>query len=87
MLGSLKNTIKQLAQSAVAIAEKALGSSAGKQKKQMAVKYVVSHLPVPAIFKGFIAALLSNFIDEAVEFAVVYMNSLEDNNTGEIIYE
>lgn len=84
MLGSIKDRIKQLAQSAVAIAEKALGSSAGKAKKQMAVDYVVSHLPVPSIFKKFIAAILSNFIDEAIEFAVEYMNTLEDKNTGEI---
>lgn len=84
MLGNLKNTIKQLAQSAVAIAEKALGSSNGKAKKQMAVEFVVSHLPVPYIFKKFAAVLLSKFIDEAIEFAVEYMNSLEDKNTGEI---
>lgn len=84
MLGNLKNTIKKLAQSAVAIAEKTLGSGQGKAKKQIAVEFVVSHLPVPLIFKRFIAALLSNFIDEAIEFAVEYMNSLEDKNTGEI---
>ena len=37
MFSDLKNTIKQLAQSAVAIAEQALGSSKGQEKKKMAV--------------------------------------------------
>ena len=68
MFGSLKGTIKQLAQSAVAIAEKALGSSKGQEKKKMAVKYVVQHLPLNPFFKGLIAFVLSGFIDNAVEY-------------------
>lgn len=80
MFGSIKETIKQLAQSAVAIAEQALGSSKGQEKKKMAVKYVVEHLPLNTFFKGLIAFVLSGFIDNAVEYAVMYMNSLKTNN-------
>lgn len=84
MFKHLKETIKQLAQSAVAIAEKSLGSSNGQLKKKMALEYVVSKLPVPMILKGFIAALLSGFIDDSIEFAVKYMNSLNQKTDGEI---
>lgn len=83
MFKHLKETIKQLAQSAVAIAEKALGSSTGQLKKKMAIEYVTSKLPVPAIFRSFIAALLSGFIDDSIEFAVEYMNSLNQKTDGE----
>ena len=79
MFSDLKNTIKQLAQSAVAIAEQALGSSKGQEKKKMAVTYVVEHLPLNPFFKGFIAFVLSGFIDNAVEYAVMYMNGLRNN--------
>lgn len=84
MFKHLKETIKQLAQSAVAIAEKSLGSSNGQLKKKMAIEYVVSKLPVPVILRGFIAALLSGFIDDSIEFAVKYMNSLNQKTDGEI---
>lgn len=81
MLKSIKVLIKQLAQSAVAIAEQALGSSKGQEKKQMAIDYVIAHLPFNSFFKGLIKVVLSKFIDESVEYAVTYMNSL--NNNGE----
>ena len=83
MFKHLKDAIKQLAQSAVAIAEKALGSSRGQEKKKMAIDYVTSKLPVPAIFRSFIAIILSGFIDDALEFAVDYMNSLNQKPHGE----
>lgn len=83
MFKHLKEAIKQLAQSAVAIAEKALGSSKGQEKKKMAIEYVTSKLPVPAVFRSFIAILLSGFIDDSIEFAVDYMNSLNQKTNGE----
>lgn len=83
MFKNLKETIKQLAQSAVAIAEKSLGSSTGQEKKKMAIEYITSKLPVAEIFKGFIAVLLSGFIDDSVEFAVRYMNSLKEKTNGD----
>lgn len=84
MFKHLKEAIKKLAQSAVAIAEQSLGSSNGQLKKKMAINYVVSKLPVPSILKGLIATLLSGFIDDSIEFAVKYMNSLKNKTDGEI---
>ena len=84
MFKHLKNSIKQLAQSAVAIAEQSLGNSTGQLKKKLAIDYVVSKLPVPEIFKNFIAVILSGFINDSIEFAVEYMNSLKEKTNGEI---
>lgn len=84
MFKNIKESVKQLAQSAVAIAEKTLGSSKGQEKKKMAVEYVVSKLPFSPILKGFMAVILSGFIDDSIEFAVAYMNSLKEKTNGEI---
>ncbi len=73
MFKNLKETIKDISINAVITAEEALGSNKGKEKKQMAVEYIVSNIPVIAPFKKLIAMLLSSFIDDAVEFAVQYM--------------
>lgn len=75
MFKDLKSKIKELAQIAVESAEVNLGSKQGKAKKKMAVDYIVNNLPVPIIFKPVIASVLSNFIDEAVEFAVSFMKT------------
>lgn len=75
MLGNLKTKIKELAKSAVTIAEETLGSNKGQQKKKMAVEYITKYIPVPAPFKLFVSLLLSSFIDDAVEFAVQYMEA------------
>lgn len=50
-----------------------------KKKKVMAINYIVEHLPVNQFLKGFVAFVLSGFIDNAVEYAVKYMNSLKAN--------
>ena len=47
----------------------------------MAINYIVEHLPVNQFLKGFVAFVLSGFIDNAVEYSVKYMNSL--NTDGE----
>jgi len=73
MLKNLKIQIKELAKSAVIIAEKSLGSNTGKQKKKMAIEYIINHISMPVFLKPFISLLLSSFIDDAVEFAVEYM--------------
>mgnify|MGYP001029257151 CR=1 FL=1 len=75
MLNNLKTKIKELAKSAVVIAEKTLGSCKGQQKKKMAIDYITNHIPVPQPFKLLISLLLSSFIDDAVEFAVQYMEA------------
>ena len=73
MFINLKTKIKELAKIAVIRAEKALGSNTGKQKKDMAIKYVVEKIPVPAILKPLISLTFSSFIDETIELAVEYM--------------
>ena len=76
MFKNYKKTIKELAKSAVEISEKALGSNNGKAKKKMAIEYVVNHLPVPTLVKPFVSMLFSSFIDDAIEFAVKYMEEI-----------
>ena len=73
MLKNIKFKIKELAKIAVIEAENALGSDNGKQKKALAISYIINHLSVPTLLKSVISLLLSSFIDEAVEFAVEYM--------------
>lgn len=74
---NIKNTIMILAKNAVLVAEEELGSGKGQAKKQMAIEYIVSHLPFTGLFKTFIAAFLSRFIDDAVEIAVEYMHKVK----------
>jgi hypothetical protein len=76
MFENIKITIKELAKSAVVIAEKTLGSNKGKEKKKMAIEYIINRLPVPILFKPLVCAIFNSFIDEAVEFAVEYMEAL-----------
>lgn len=85
MFSKFKETIKELAYTAVLKAEQALGSKKGQEKKEMALNYIIQNLPIPAFFKPFIAKLLSSFIDDAIEFAVEYMkkHNFEDPKTGD----
>lgn len=76
MFKNIKVTIKELAKSAVVKAERTLGSNKGKEKKKMAIEYIVNHLPVPVLLKPLISILFTSFIDEAIEFAVEYMEEL-----------
>ena len=75
MFKNLKSAIKVLARQAVKIAEENLSGEEGKKKKQMALEYVISNIPVCAPFKKIAAKLLSSFIDDAIELAVEYMKS------------
>lgn len=73
MFKNLKETIKKISIQAVKIAEETLGSNKGKEKKKMAIEYIVSNLPIAYPFNKLIGMLLSSFIDDAIEFAVEYM--------------
>lgn len=73
MFKNLKTTIKELAKAAVVKAEQTLGSNKGQEKKKMAIEYVVSRIPIPFPFNILVSMLLSSFIDDAIEFAVEYM--------------
>ena len=74
MFKNFKIKIKEVAMSAVQLAEETLGSNKGKEKKKMAIEYVVSHIPIIPPLQRLIGMLLSSFIDDAVEFAVQFMN-------------
>ena len=86
MFSKFKETVKELAYTAVLRAEEALGSKTGQLKKEMALNYIIKNLPLPSILKPLIVKLLSGFIDDAMEFAVDYMkrHNCEEPQTGEI---
>ncbi len=79
MLSNIKNIIIELSKNAVFVAESEFGKGKGKQKKEMAIEYVVSKLPFPIFVKELISLFLANFIDDAIESAVSYMKSLPTN--------
>ncbi len=78
MFKNIKNNIKELAYSAVHIAEQSLDTQSGKEKKQMAIEYIVSMLPIFQPLKSIVVVILSKFIDEAVEQAVKYMKDIKN---------
>lgn len=73
MFLKLKSEIKNLAKAAVLNAESILGSNNGKQKKEMAIKFVIEKLPIPNTLKPLISIIFSEFINETIEFAVEFM--------------
>lgn len=85
MFSKFKETVKELAYTAVVKAEEALGSKKGQEKKEMALNYIIQNIPIPAFIKPFIVKLLSGFIDDAIEFAVEYMkkNNFKSPETGD----
>ena len=83
MFSNIKNIIKQLAKNAVLIAESEFGSGKGKEKKERAINYIVANLPFSSFVKELVSIFLSRFIDDAVELAVHYMHSLQNENQGE----
>ena len=70
MLKTIRETIKETAYTAVRMAENELSSATGKEKKEKAIEFVVSKLPVMQPFKSIIAVLMSKFIDKAIEQAM-----------------
>lgn len=79
MFSEIKSNITELAYSAVTVAEETLSSASGQEKKSAAINYVISMLPIASPFKSIISFLLSRFIDEAIEKAVEYMNSIKNS--------
>lgn len=77
MFNNLKKSITELAYAAVNMAEETLCGASGREKKTVAIEYVLSMLPIISPFKGIIAVVLSKFIDEAIEKAVEYMKSVK----------
>lgn len=81
MFSNIKNTITELAYAAVNMAEDTLSTETGKEKKAAAIEYVVSMLPLVSPFKKVVSVILSRFIDDSVEKAVTYMNSIKNIKT------
>lgn len=76
MFDDIKTKIIELAKNAVLVAEEKLGTGAGQEKKKMAIEYIVNNLQFSDLVRAIISILLSSFIDDAVEIAVLYMKSL-----------
>ena len=70
-----KNTVKKLSDEAVKAVEESIGAGKGKEKKKLAISYVIDKLPVPGIFKPALKVLLNDLIDESIEFAVRRLNA------------
>ena len=79
MLSNIKNQIKELAKNAVFVAEEELGSGEGQAKKQLAIKYIIDHLPFSDFVKTVISIFLSSFIDDVVEISVIYMKTFSSS--------
>ncbi len=80
MFEQLKDKITDLAYIAVNHAEKKLETSTGQEKKKAAIIYLVNRLCFPPLFKPFLILLFNNFIDNAIEKAVEYMNQLKNED-------
>lgn len=76
MFENIKKQIKELAKNAVLKAEQELGSGKGQQKKRVTIDYVLKNLPIPEFMKMIVSVILSSFIDDSIELAVSYINSL-----------
>lgn len=77
MFSHIKSEIIEIARNAVLAAESELGSGKGKEKKEMAINYIIKNLPFSNFVKKIIGIFLSKFIDEAIESSVLYLNSLQ----------
>lgn len=82
MFKNIKNVIQELAYSAVNVAEQSLVSKTGKEKKEVALEYVISMLPIMPTIKPFMVFVLSKIIDEAIEHAVKYMHDIKNTQEG-----
>ena len=77
MFENFKDTIYDLAFSAVSYAENKLQTSSGMEKKKTAIKYLVDKLPINSVFKGLISVIFGKIIDSAIEKAVSYMHQVK----------
>ena len=80
MLKNFKNTITDLAFSAVNYAENKLSTATGKEKKQIAITFLIEKLAIPNVIKPFAALFFSKFIDNAIEQAVKYLNQVKNED-------
>lgn len=79
LLKRYEKEIYELADRAVTEAEIFLGSGKGKEKKQMAVDFVLKYLPLPSylvFLKPLINKALLEMIDKAIEHCVEKLNEI-----------
>lgn len=77
LLKKYEKQIYELASQAVKEAEMFLGSKKGKEKKEMAINFVLKYLPLPLWLKWLkplINNALNKLIDKAIEECVEKMN-------------
>lgn len=77
LLKKHESKIYELADHAVKEAEMFLGSGKGKEKKEMAINFVLKYLPLPIYLqwlKPLITKALTKLIDKAIEECVEKMN-------------
>lgn len=77
ILKTHESKIYELASQAVKEAEMFLGSGKGKEKKEMAVNFVLKYLPLPIYLqwlKPLITKALTKLVDKAIEECVEKMN-------------
>ncbi len=82
MLKNIKKIITELAKNAVIVAEEELGSGRGQQKKQMAISYIIDHLPFSPFVRNLISIILSKFIDDVIEIFAAQI-SIKSDEKGE----
>lgn len=80
MFKEIKDTIKDLAYSAVYYAEEKLNTGTGQEKKRFAVNFIVNRLALPEFLKPFLIFVLSSFIDNSIEKAVEYLNQVQNED-------
>lgn len=80
ILDKIKETISDLAYSAVSYAENSLSTSSGKEKKRLAITFLVNKLAIANPLKPFVIFILTDFIDKAIENAVEYMNEVRNED-------
>lgn len=80
ILDKIKETISDFAYSAVSYAENSLSTSSGKEKKRLAITFLVNKLAIATPFKPFVIFILTDFIDKAIENAVEYMNEVRNED-------
>jgi hypothetical protein len=76
MFSKIKTQIIELARNAVLVVENEIGSGKGQVKKEKAIEYVLKNLNCSTVVKNFISFFLSSFIEDVIEAAVNYMNSI-----------
>ena len=76
----IEKILLKIAYEAVCYAETLIGSGKGKEKKQKAIEYVLSKLPLPLkVIKPLLSKWLDALIDAIIEKAVDMLHSVQES--------